>query len=486
MILELARGARDAGGRALIVGGFVRDALLAEGVAEGSMPNAQGPTPRAQSPEPKDIDIEVFGITEDRLRSLLAPFGRVEAVGNSFPVYKLIVADGSIGDIDVALPRRESKRGRGHKGFEVRGDPLMSVAEAASRRDFTINAIAWDPLTGVYEDPFDGRGDLATGVLRAVDPRTFGDDSLRVLRAIQFAARFELTLDADTAALCRAVPLDDLPAERIWGEIEKLLLKAARPSLGFVLALDLGVIDRVLPEMRPLVGCEQEPEWHPEGDVWIHTLMVIDEARRANGDLSRPRLITVMLGAVCHDLGKPATTAFVDGRIRSLDHEQAGVEPTEALLDRLNVHTIDGFDVRRQVVGLVAQHLKPGMFHKASSVGDGAFRRLAQKVDLELLARLARADCLGRTGSFDCSAMDWFLERARALGVEHQPPPPLLLGRHLLELGLSPGPRVGEILKHVYEKQLDGLIATVEDGIEEARVILEADRQVEGQTAKDE
>jgi tRNA nucleotidyltransferase (CCA-adding enzyme) len=471
VIRDIARAARDAGGRALIVGGWVRDALLAQR-------KTQSPEPNAQSQEPIDIDLEVFGLAQDRLASLLAQFGRVEAVGSSFPVYKLIVPDSDLGAIDVALPRRESKRGRGHKGFEVRGDPSMPIPEAARRRDFTVNAIAFDPLSGEYEDPFDGRGDLTRRVLRVVDPQTFGDDSLRVLRAIQFAARFDLTLDEATRDLCRAIPLDDLPAERIWDEIEKLLLKAARPSLGFALALDLGVIDRVLPEMRPLVGCEQEPEWHPEGDVWIHTLMVIDEARQANGDLSRPRLIAIMLGAVCHDLGKPATTAFVDGRIRSLDHEQAGVEPTEALLDRLNVHTIDGFDVRRQVVGLVAQHLKPGMFHKAPNVGDGAFRRLAQKVDLELLARLARADCLGRTGSFDCSAMDWFLDRARALGVEHQPPPPLLLGRHLLELGLSPGPRVGEILKHVYEKQLDGLIATVEDGVEEARLILEADRQV--------
>jgi tRNA nucleotidyltransferase (CCA-adding enzyme) len=455
VILDIARTVRDAGGRALIVGGWVRDAILAQGVPQGA-----------------DIDLEVFGIAEERLPTLLAQFGRVEAVGSSFPVYKLRVPDETIGDIDIALPRRESKRGRGHKGFEVRGDPTMSIREAASRRDFTINAVSWDPLTGDYEDPFDGRGDLARGVLRVVDPRTFGDDSLRVLRAIQFAARFELTLDADTAALCRAIPLDDLPAERIWGEIEKLLLKAACPSLGFALALDLGVIDRVLPEMRPLVGCPQEPEWHPEGDVWIHTLMVIDEARRGNGDLTRPRLVTVMLGAVCHDLGKPATTAFVDGRIRSLDHEQAGVEPTEALLDRLNIHTIDGFDVRQQVVGLVAQHLKPGMFHKAPNVGDGAFRRLAQKVDLELLARLARADCLGRTGTFDCSAMDWFLDRARALGVEHQPPPPLLLGRHVVELGVAPGPRVGEVLKQVYEKQLDGAITSVDEGVAEARRIL--------------
>jgi tRNA nucleotidyltransferase (CCA-adding enzyme) len=200
--------------------------------------------------------------------------------------------------------------------------------------------------------------------------------------------------------------------------------------------------------------------------------MVTDTARALNGDLDRPRLITVMLGAIAHDLGKPPTTAVIDGRIRSIDHEQMGVAPTLTLLDRLNVHSIDGFDVRRQVVGLVANHLKPGMFHKAQNVGDGAFRRLAQKVDLELLARLARADCLGRTGDFDCSAMDWFIDRARALGVEHQPPPALLLGRHLLALGLSPGPKVGEILEQVYEKQLDGEVRTIDEAIEAARRLL--------------
>jgi tRNA nucleotidyltransferase (CCA-adding enzyme) len=406
------------------------------------------------------------------LPGLLAPFGRVEAVGQSFPVYKLVPAASVNGAIDVALPRRESKHGRGHKGFVVEGDPRMSIADAARRRDFTINAISWDPLTGAYEDPFDGRADLERHILRAVDLKTFGDDSLRVLRAIQFAARFGFALDARTADVCRALPLDDLPPERVWSEIEKLLVQAARPSIGFALALDWGVIARVLPEMAPLVGCEQEREWHPEGDVWTHTLMVIDKARELNGDLDRPRLITVMLGAICHDLGKPPTTAFIDGRIRSLDHEQAGVEPTVSLLDRLNIHTIDGFDVRGQVVGLVANHLKPGMFRKAERVGDGAFRRLAQKVDLELLARVAKADCLGRTGSFDCSAMDWFLDRARELGVEHQAPAPLLLGRHLLALGLQPGPRVGEILRQVYEKQLDGEVITLDAALAEARRIL--------------
>ena len=447
----LAAAARDAGGRALVVGGWVRDRLRGQ--------------------PSKDIDLEIFGIAQERLASLLAPFGRVEPVGQSFPVYKVIPGAGG-GDIDVALPRRESKKGRGHKGFEVQGDPSMSIADAARRRDFTVNAIAWDPLSDAYEDPFDGRADLERRRLRAVDLATFGDDSLRVLRAIQFAARFEFTLDDETAALCRRIPLNDLPAERVWAEIEKLLLHAARPSIGLALALDLGVIARLLPEMAPLVGCQQEPEWHPEGDVWTHTLMVVDKARGLNGDLDRPRLVTVMLAAICHDLGKPATTAVVDGRIRSLDHEQAGVEPTRALLDRLNVHTIDGFDVREQTLRLVADHLKPGMFHKAGNVGDGAFRRLAQKVDMELLARVARADCLGRTGGFDCSAMDWFIERARSLGVEHQPPEPLLKGRHLLALGVAPGPRVGELLQQVYERQLDGAIATVEEAIDAAKLIL--------------
>ena len=449
---RIAQAAAAAGGRALVVGGWVRD--------------------RLRGCPSKDIDIEVFGITQEQLPALLAPIGRVEPVGHSFPVYKVVPPAGSLGEIDVALPRRESKRGRGHKGFEVHGDPSMSIAEAARRRDFTINAISWDPLTDGYQDPFDGGGDLERRLLRAVDPKTFPDDSLRALRAVQFAARFEFALEEQTAALCRALPLDDLPAERIWGEIEKLLLQADRPSIGLQLALDLGIIRQVVPELLPMVGCEQEPEWHPEGDVWTHTLMVVDKARELNGDLDRPRLITVMLGAVCHDLGKPATTAVVDGRIRSLDHEQAGVEPTVSLLDRLNIHSIDGFDVRAQVIGLVAHHLKPGAFRKAAYVSDGAFRRLAQKVDLELLARVARADCLGRSGAFDCSAMDWFLERARALGVEHQAPAPLLLGRHLLALGLTPGPRIGEILKLVYEKQLDGEVTTVEGGIEEARRLI--------------
>jgi tRNA nucleotidyltransferase (CCA-adding enzyme) len=443
----MASAVRDAGGRALIVGGWVRDRLL-------GLPS-------------KDIDIEVFGLSAGRLKALLDAFGRVDTVGEAFTVYK-------IGGVDVALPRRESKVARGHKGFAVTGDPSLSVQEAARRRDFTINAISWDPLTDEYVDPFDGRADLDRRILRAVDRETFGDDSLRVLRAVQFAARFDLQLEEHTRDLCRSIPLDDLPPERIWGEIEKLLLQAARPSVGLALALDLGIVERLFPELRALVGCPQEPEWHPEGDVWVHTLLVVDRARERIDDLPRPSQIALMLGALAHDLGKPSTTAVIDGRIRSMNHEEEGVGPASALLDRLNVNSFDGYDVRRQVLGMVANHLKPGAFHKTrDQIGDGAFRRLAAKVDLELLARVAKADCLGRTGDFDCTAMDWFLDRARALGVQHAPPPPLVLGRHLLALGMKPGPRIGEVLRAIYEQQLDGKITTTDEGIALARTLVE-------------
>ena len=446
----IARAVDAAGGRALIVGGWVRDRLLGRSA--------------------KDLDLEVFGVHPLRLKHLLGDFGAVNTVGESFTVYK-------VAGLDVSLPRRESKVGRGHKGFEVVGDPTLDPREAARRRDFTINAISWDPLRETYFDPFNGRYDLGDRVLRVFDPQTFGDDSLRVLRAIQFAARFEARLEPETFAICRAIPLDDLPAERVWGELEKLLLQAERPSIGLQLALDLGVVDRLWPELRALVGCQQDPEWHPEGDVWVHTLMVVDGARRRLEGLDRGRALTVMLGAVTHDFGKPATTAFVDGRIRSIDHEEQGVAPAAAFLDRLNVNSVDGYDVRRHVLGITAQHLKPGMWFKVrDEVGDGAFRRLAQKVDLEMLARVAESDCLGRTGDFDCSGIGWFLDRARALGVQHAPPDPILMGRHLLELGVRPGPRMGELLRQVYEQQLDGRVTTLDDGLDAAREILASAR----------
>ncbi|MEJ7619181.1 MAG: HD domain-containing protein, partial [Pyrinomonadaceae bacterium] len=230
---------------------------------------------------------------------------------------------------------------------------------------------------------------------------TFAEDSLRVLRAAQFAARFEFDIDAATVDVCRTIDLTDLPAERIWGEVEKILLRASKPSIGFRHLLDLSVIAQIFPELQALVGVPQEPEWHPEGTVDVHTWLVLDRARELIDDLAYPKRVTVMLGALCHDLGKPATTEFRDGRLRAHGHDLAGVAPTESLLDKLNVHTLDGYDVRTQVLSLVREHLKPGEFYKKrTEVSDGAFRRLARRCELDLLYRVAKADSLGRNADW--------------------------------------------------------------------------------------
>ncbi|HJU92465.1 MAG TPA: HD domain-containing protein [Pyrinomonadaceae bacterium] len=453
-VSALARAINDAGGRALLVGGCVRDALMGK--------------------EPKDWDLEVYNLAPERLREVLDQFGPVNAVGESFTVYKL----GS--HLDVSIPRRERKSGRGHKAFIIEGDPAMSFVEATRRRDFTINAILQDPLTGELIDPFDGRRDIEQRVLRAVSADTFAEDSLRVLRAAQFASRFEFEIDRETVELCRSIDLSDLPSERIWGELEKLLLQSAQPSIGLEWLRKLGVTEKLFPEIQSLIDVPQDPEWHPEGDVFVHTKLVIDRARELIDDLSYPRQVTVMLAALAHDFGKPATTQFLEGRWRSRGHEEAGVPPTESFLDRVNVHTIDGYDVRSQVIALVREHLKPGEFYKKrDEVGEGAFRRLARRCEPSLLYRVAKADSLGRNADwvpreqwYGSEAQEWFIERTRELEVEQRPPDPILLGRHLIELGVEPGPTMGEITRAVYEMQLDGRVRTLEDAIVEAKKLI--------------
>ena len=453
-VLTLARAIYDAGGRALLVGGCVRDELMGK--------------------QPKDWDLEVYQLEASRLREILDRFGPVNVVGESFTVYKL----GQ--HLDISIPRRERKSGRGHKGFVIEGDPTMSVAEATRRRDFTINAILQDPLTGELIDPYEGQRDIRGRVLRAVSSETFAEDSLRVLRAAQFAARFEFDIESETVELCRSVDLSDLPAERIWGELEKLLLRAQHPSLGLEWQRKLGAIEKLFPEIQSLIDVPQDPEWHPEGDVFVHTKLVIDRARELIDELSYPRQVTVMLAALAHDFGKPATTEFIDGRLRSRGHEEAGVPPTESFLDRINVHTLDGYHVRAQVIALVREHLKPGEFYKKrDEVGEGAFRRLARRCEPDLLYRVAKADSLGRNADwvprdqwYGAEAQEWFLERTRELHVEQRPPDPLLLGRHLLALGVEPGPRMGEITRAVYEMQLDGRVRTLDEAIAEARKLI--------------
>ena len=459
--MPLFHAIRERGGRALLVGGCVRDMLL-------------------ESPV-KDLDVEVYGLNDETLRSILERLGRVDLVGQSFAVYKFRPKGSATLDIDVSLPRRDRKSGPGHKGFTVSHDPQLSFAEASRRRDLTINAILYDPLERELIDPWGGVEDIKRRVLRAVDPHSFAEDSLRVLRVAQFAARFEFEVEPQTVEVCRAIDLTDLPRERIWGEMEKLLLRARRPSIGMKWLRELGVVDQLFPEIKALIGVPQQSEWHPEGPVDVHTWLVIDRARELIDDLPYAKQVTVMLAALCHDFGKPATTEFLEGRWRSRGHEEAGIQPTESFLDRLNIHTLDGYDVRAQVIALVRDHLKPGEFYnKRDEIGDGAFRRLARKCELELLYRVARADSLGRNAEwvprekwFTAEAQEWFIARARELEVEQKAPAPILMGRHLLAMGLKPSPLIGEITRVIYEMQLDGRVRTLAEAQEAARRMVE-------------
>lgn len=450
-LVRLSQAVNDVGGRAMLNGGCVRDELMGA--------------------RPKDWDVEVYGIEPEKLREIIESIGEVNVVGEAFAVYKLA------GGIDVSLPRRERKQGKGHRGFIVEGDPHMSFEEACSRRDFTVNAILKDAITGEIVDPFDGRGDIERKLLRHVSDASFAEDSLRVLRAAQFSARLNFHVADETRDLCKQIDLSDIAKERIWGEIEKLLLRSSEPSIGLEFLYEVGAIAKLFPELQALVGVPQEPEWHPEGDVDVHTMMVVDEARSLIDDLDYAKQVTVMLGALCHDLGKPPTTEFVDGRVRSRGHDEAGVEPTLSFLNKLGVYTLDGYDVRGQVVELVRYHLKPGMFFKAKPpVGDGAFRRLARKVEPDLLYRVAKADSLGRypdgdrsKAIFGCEAQEWFIQKVRELQVETNAPQPILMGRHLIDLGLQPGPLFKQMLDAVYELQLDGKILGLDDAIREVK-----------------
>lgn len=434
---------RRAGGRPLAVGGAVRDHLL-------GLPA-------------KDVDVEVYGLTLEALERALEGL-EVHAVGRSFGVLKVgVIHDGEKQTLDVALPRAESKSGHGHKGFVVTSDPFMDPRDAAARRDFTVNAIAVDLERGAFVDPWNGIEDLAHGVLRHVSP-AFDEDPLRVLRAAQFAARFCLDVHDDTLARCRTLlsELPTLPVERVWGELHKLLEKGVWPSLGLEMLRKVGALELLFPELHALIGCRQEPEWHPEGDVWRHTLLVTDEAARlslAEG-LAPDERVRVVLGALCHDLGKPATTAFEDGRWRSKDHEAGGDEPTRAFLARIGApHALV-----EDVVALVRDHLKPFQLHRErDKISDGALRRLALRVNLPRLVRVARADHFGRTTPDALAREDlagpWLLEQAARLRVQDEKPKPILLGRHLIAHGLKPGPAFKAVLDDAFSAQLDGVFA---------------------------
>ncbi|MCA9463992.1 MAG: CCA tRNA nucleotidyltransferase [Nitrospira sp.] len=434
VVMELVQ---DAGGRVFLVGGSVRDLV-------GGHP-------------PKDLDLEVYGLQPQHLIALLSGSFEVDLVGQSFGIIKLQGLP-----IDVAIPCRRSQVGERAQGFAIDSDPFLAYQEAAARRDFTMNAMSIDLATMELFDPYHGAADLERGILRHTSLH-FADDPLRVLRGFQLVSRLQLTPHPSTVNLCQELypHYQTLPLERIWGEWYKWATKSVQPSLGLLFLKACGWRE-AYPELNALEGCPQDSRWHPEGDVWTHTLLVTDEAAKiAERDkLSESNRGLLVLSALCHDLGKPETTVSEGDRIRSHGHANT-LDTFERFLTRLGTPAA----LRRQVITLCQHHLTHCDFEGSTR----HIRRLAAQLgsgntDITMLSRLIEADHSGRPplpkGLPD--RMSRMMAIADNLLVMDSAPRPILLGRHLLELGLHPGPYIGEILRAAYEAQLDGQFETLD------------------------
>lgn len=421
-VVALARLAEQHAGRALVVGGAVRDAVLG----------------RVAS----DIDIEVYGIQADLLEQLLEERFGVDRVGQSFGILKLKHLD-----IDVSLPRRESKAGLGHRGFTVLTDPHMSILDASSRRDFTINSMLFDPLTGELIDPHGGQADLRDGLLRHTDDESFSEDPLRVLRAAQFAARFDLKVDSYTVQLCRRIPIEGLARERLLDEFYKLLVQGVRPSRG-LFVLDQTEWLRYFPEIAELQVLLTNGWDYLEG-AWPRTARALDYFAHTRSDDEREEFI-VGLAVLCHGMSDEMTGSFLARLINS---------PT----------------ILKPVLALASEFRSSFTVAFNRPFEDREIRRIARRVDrFDRFARLAACVAVGDSGVASAPIIS-AEQRSIELGVHRSAPAPIVLGRHLIALGEKPGRHFQELLERIFELQLGGRFDTEEGGIEVAReVILEA------------
>ena len=422
---RLAEYVREAGGRAFYVGGFVRDRLL--GI------------------DNKDVDVEVHGIEPDLLFEILRRLGEPQTYGRSFGVFALKGED-----IDIAMPRRERATGTGHRDFDVDVDPFIGTREAARRRDFTVNSMMEDVLTGEIVDHFGGRRDLDEGVIRHIDPETVIEDPLRVLRGAQFAARFNFVIAPDTNELCRGIDLSTLSRERVEEELKKALLKADRPSVFFESLRAMDQLDVWFPELKQTIGLEQDPIFHPEGDVWTHTMEVIDRAAAFRDSVSDP--YSFMLLALTHDLGKIVTTEEKNGRIHAYEHEEKGMPLVEAFVGRLTNEK----GVRDYVFNMVPLHMRPNVLAYSKPVLKSTNRMFDAAVAPADLIWFAEADkpVVSGTDAFS-GDKEFLLERLRM--YEETMGKPYVMGRDLIDAGLEPGEDFGEILAYTHKLRLAGI-----------------------------
>lgn len=430
-------------GECVIVGGYVRDSIM--GI------------------DSKDIDIEVFNVSFEELSDILSAFGKVDIVGQSFGVVKLRT---KTQEYDFSLPRIDSRNGVGHKGFSVEFYSELTPEQAASRRDFTINSIGWN---GGFIDPFNGMDHIETKIL-AHTSDAFSEDPLRVLRGFQFCARFELTAAVDTMDLCRdiATEFHDIPKERVWTEWEKWATKSVKPSLGLQFLKQTEWIQH-FPQIANLIDCPQDPEWHPEGDVFVHTSLVCDAAAEIadRENLSKEDRTVLLFAALCHDFGKPETTVFSNDRWRAPKHDKAGVPHAKEFLSSINAPNwvIDG------VLPLVSEHM--------AHCGVSASRKIAQRLSVRLkqssirmLAFLIEADMNGRSprkGGLP-EVMCQIVDIARQHNCYLGKPKRIIEGRDISHL-VEAGPLMGKVVNKLYEMQVDDKFSTRERGMGIAKQI---------------
>ena len=425
MARRIAEAVAEKGGRAYYVGGYVRDALL--------------------HIENKDVDMEVHGLSPDELARILDSLGQRITIGESFGVFGL-----KGWDLDIAMPRKETARGLGHRDFDIIVDPFIGTEAAARRRDFTINAMMQDILTGEIIDHFGGQHDLENRILRHVCDDSFPEDPLRVLRGAQFAARFSCTVAEETVRLCKTMELQHLPRERVEGELKKALLKAERPSVFFEALRQMEQLDIWFPELKALIGVPQNPRYHAEGDVWTHTMMVLDEAAKLRHRMENP--YAFMLSALVHDFGKALCTEEINGVLHAYDHEKAGLVPAEAFIKRL---TGEG-RLLKYALNMTLLHMKPNTVAHAGSAPKVTNRMFDESVDPEGLLCIALADDRGRICLQPQESTEPFLAERLALYKDLMAKPHVM-GRDLIEAGLTPGEDFTVILDYAHKLQLAGV-----------------------------
>ncbi len=416
------------GGRAYFVGGFVRDRLMGRELSE--------------SP---DIDIEVHSLPPEKLFGILESLAPVKKTGLSFGIY-------TVGgyDIDVAMPRRERATGRGHRDFETFVDPFIGEKKASERRDFTVNALMQDVLTGEVLDFWGGLDDMKKSVLRHVSDASFPEDPLRVLRAAQFSARLGFSVDPATEKLCAGIDITTLSPERVFDEMKKALISAPKPSVFFEFLKKTGQLSYWFPEIEALTGVPQDPSFHSEGDVWVHTMLVLDSAAGMRERAKRP--LPFMLSALCHDLGKPMTTEEINGRIHSYGHDEAGVGVASAFLSRL---TSDK-KIISYVKNMVLLHMRPNVLAFAKSSPKSTNKMFDTSCEPSDLILLATADCLGMTFPREYyDAVPWLEERF-ALFTETMSRP-CVTGADLIAAGYKPGEDFSDILAYSHKLRLAGI-----------------------------